>query len=1056
MNKKLCKRYIASALATLIIAGNIDLSVLAEPINSLSLEKRDDIYQAHIWNSKTGDGLVVTENGPDFTALGGSIKAGDSLVYNNVDFKNGELTTMMVSLAALNADRNKQIEVRLDSAEGELIGTINIDPSNDLRVFKEHYVSISEISGVHDIALVFKSDMSSEIDFFVFSEYDGTETEEEFDNRMQWFRDAKFGQFIHWGAYAQAGGEYKGRWVQYSEWIMNHLKISKEDYAKDIAKPFNPTEFNAEEVVKLAKEAGQEYLVFTTRHHEGFSMYDTEIREFKDYQLMGYGDYEGADPTEELAKECKKQGVKFGTYYTIYDWHDKTQDNFGHYMEPGQKEEYKTRMKGQLREIIEKYDTELLWFDGEWPDWWTKEDGREFYRYLRTLKPSLVINNRVGKKNPDDGDYGTPEQEIPAGGLDYDWESCMTLNRSWGYHKTDENWKSSQVVIENLVDCASKGGNYLLNVGPDEEGRVPQGSANILKEVGTWMDVYGDSVYGTRISCFNKLPRGVRATTKEGKVYLHFTEWQAENAVKIPALVNQINGMKIMGTDINVNYTELKDGILIETPNYAGNKYDTVIEIDVEGKPEQVPSDVNENLAPKAINVETSNYYQNDTTYAGRKAVDGDENTRWATDDNTTTATLDLTFESPITFNKATFKAYESARNKIDAYNIEYWDGEKWVVGFVGGKMGGDTEVNFAPITSDKIRLHVTDSLNPSIYEFQIFNEEITSLEITSDLSNKILSSDGFTMEGTAQGGTSVEVLVKSNNTSPVAFNADVNADGTWKADISKIGEGVKNVRVALKDVDGSIIEVVNTTLKVRDKGKNLAAHKDIEVSSEYTQDPGYDKTMVIDEDLTTRWAPANGDRTPTMAVNFGEKTTFDTIIISEMLDEWVNPNVYRCLKFKVEYFNGQEWRLIEEGTTIGEELTLKFDPVTGEKVRLTILENTPANNYAPANIVEFEVYNTNKEEVKEDVRKVENLSVADKGSNWVKLAWEAPKEGTEVAEYIIYKDGKEIDRVKSDAALEYEAIGLKLNSIYGFKVVAKGRNGAESKPVSLNIRTTK
>lgn len=1056
MKKSSYKKYIASTLAGLVIAGNVDLSVLAKASNTLSLEARDDIFQAHLWETNNSEGIIVTDNGPDFTSIGGDIKSGDNIVYNDIDFKNGELNTMMITLAALNADRGKTIEIRLDSPQGEVIGTTTIDSSNDLRVFKEHYIDISSVSGVHDIAIVFKDDMNVELDFFVFSEYDGTETPEEFDQRMQWFRDAKFGQFIHWGAYAQAGGEYKGQWVQYSEWIMDYLRISKEDYANDIAKKFNPKEFNAEQVVKLAKEAGQEYLVFTTRHHEGFSMYDTEIREFKDYQLNGFGDYNGSDPTEELAKECKKQGVKFGTYYTIYDWHDKSQENLGNYIDPAQKEEYKTRMKGQLREIIEKYDTELIWFDGEWPSWWTKEDGREFYKYLRTLKPSLVINNRVGKKHPDDGDYGTPEQEIPPTGLDYDWESCMTLNRSWGYHKTDENWKSPQIVIDNLVDVASKGGNYLLNVGPDEEGRVPQGSANILKEVGTWLDVYGESIYGTRISCFTRLPKGVKATTKEGKIYLHFSDWQSEDVIKIPAIKNNINSMKIMGTDIEVNYTDVKDGILIETPKYEADKYETIIEIDVDGKPEQVPSDMNINLAPKAVNVQESNYHQNNADYKGSKAVDGDENTRWATDDNTKNATLDLTFESPITFNKANFKAFESVRNKINAYNIEYWDGEKWVVGFEGGQMTGDTQVTFDPITSDKIRLNVTDALNPSIYEFQIFNEEITSLELTSELENKILSSDGFEMAGTAQGGTSVEVLVKSNNTSPITFNADVNEDGTWKTQISKIGEGTKNVRVALKDKDGSILEVINTVVKVRDKGTNFAMGKNINVSSEYTQDPGYDKTMVIDGDLSTRWAPANGDKTPTMTVDFGQKTTFDTVIISEMLDEWVTPNAYRCLKFKLEYNDGTAWKVIEEGTTIGKELELKFKPVTGNQVRLTVLENTPANNYAPANILEFEVYNTNKEEIKEDIKKVENLRVEDKESNALTLKWDAPKAGTEVENYIIFKDGKEVARVNANENLEFKATNLKSNTLYGFKVVAQGIGGSTGKAVSVNARTAK
>ncbi|MEG1287219.1 MAG: discoidin domain-containing protein, partial [Clostridium sp.] len=197
-------------------------------------------------------------------------------------------------------------------------------------------------------------------------------------------------------------------------------------------------------------------------------------------------------------------------------------------------------------------------------------------------------------------------------------------------------------------------------------------------------------------------------------------------------------------------------------------------------------------------------------------------------------------------------------------------------------------------------------------------------------------------------------------------------------------------------------------------------------------------------------------DKTPTMTVDLGQMTKFDTVIISEMLDTWVTPNQYRCLKFKVEYYDGNKWEVINEGTTIGEELTINFDSVTGSKIRLTVLENTPNNNNSPANIVEFEVYNTKEDEVVEDIKKVTNLKVTEKFANSVKLSWEAPKEGTEVAEYIIYKDGKEIDTVSSIEKLEYEAENLRTNTNYGFKVVSKGTGGSVGKPVSVNVRTTK
>jgi len=376
------------------------------------------------------------------------------------------------------------------------------------------------------------------------------ESQAEKDARMEWWRDARFGMFIHWGLYAVPAGEYNGvKSDRIGEWIQDWANIPREEYEK-FADEFNPVEFDAAEWVGLAKDAGMKYMVITSKHHEGFSMFDSDV---SDYDIVESTPY-GKDPIAALSAECKNQGIKFCFYYSIMDWHHPSQyvDQEGRHRTAGhgrnsiipeQKEEYINYMKAQLRELVEKYDPEVLWFDGEWVDWWTEPDGKDLYTYCRSLKPSLIINNRVGKgrqgmqgmnKGPDyAGDFGTPEQEIPDTGLPgVDWESCMTMNDTWGFKSYDDNWKSTETLIRNLIDIASKGGNYLLNVGPTDKGVIPEASVIRLREMGEWMDVNGEAIYGTSASPFEDLEWG-RATVKDGKIYLSVFDWPS-GSLEVP------------------------------------------------------------------------------------------------------------------------------------------------------------------------------------------------------------------------------------------------------------------------------------------------------------------------------------------------------------------------------------------------------------------------------------------------------------------------------------------------------------------------------------------
>ena len=317
------------------------------------------------------------------------------------------------------------------------------------------------------------------------------ESGEEYQKRMKWFTDAKYGMFIHFGLYSQLGGEWEGEISKnYAEWIQANEDIPAQVYAM-LATTFNPKDFDADYIAKTAKTAGMKYIVITTKHHEGFCLWDSDYTNFD----VASTPFAGRDILAELSAACKKYGLKFCTYYSIIDWHHPSQERnidcsetgrkWGNIrMKTGKKAEYITYMKNQIRELVEKYDTEMLWFDGDWVYWWDLASGEDLYQYIRELKPDILINNRVAKREKFKKDFGTPEQEYPEDELKYNWEACYTLNNSWGFKKSDVDWKSADVVYEKLKDINSKGGNLLLNVGPDGNGHIPKESIDILLEVG--------------------------------------------------------------------------------------------------------------------------------------------------------------------------------------------------------------------------------------------------------------------------------------------------------------------------------------------------------------------------------------------------------------------------------------------------------------------------------------------------------------------------------------------------------------------------------------------
>jgi len=424
------------------------------------------------------------------------------------------------------------------------------------------------------------------------------ETKEQRDQRMKWWREAKFGMFIHWGLYAVPAGEWKGQQIGgIGEWIMNNARIPVAEYEK-LAAQFNPEKFDAKQWAAAIKDAGMKYLVITSKHHDGFCMFDSKLGGYNIVKATPFK----RDVLKELSEACKEEGVALCFYHSIMDWHhpDAQAPSFPDYNSARHNPDfprYAEHLRGQLKELLANYGhIGILWFDGEWIGDWSEAQGIALYNELRAMQPDLIINNRIGKsrkgmsgmsaENTSLGDYGTPEQEIPATGIPgADWESCMTMNDTWGYKKSDHNWKSAETLIRNLVDIASKGGNFLLNIGPTAEGEMPAASLERLAAIGKWMKVNSDSIYATSPSPFAKLPWG-RCTAKPGKLFLHVFNWPKDGKLEVPGLNNKVtNAFLLSAPFAPLKVADSEGKKTISLPADAPDAIDTVVVLDIEGEP---------------------------------------------------------------------------------------------------------------------------------------------------------------------------------------------------------------------------------------------------------------------------------------------------------------------------------------------------------------------------------------------------------------------------------------------------------------------------------------
>ncbi|MBW8332305.1 MAG: alpha-L-fucosidase [Prolixibacteraceae bacterium] len=532
-------------------------------------------------------------------------------------------------------------------------------------------------------------------------------------SKMQWWKDAKFGMFIHWGIYSVPAGKW-GSKTHYGEWIMHQAKIPRSDYSA-LAQQFNPTQFSAEDWVKLAKDAGQKYIVITSKHHDGFAMFGSKA---SPYNIVDATPFK-RDILKELADACRKYDMKLGFYYSqAQDWYhlggavsggvewDQTHvGDMGKYIEQ--------IAIPQVKEILANYgDVAVLWWDT--PINMTKEMTQKLADLLRPY-PNIITNNRLGADMG--GDLETPEQVIPATGFPgRNWEVCMTMNGHWGYNAWDDRWKSTTDLLQKLIDIVSKGGNFLLNVGPDAYGVIPEVCQQNLREMGDWLKINGESIYSTTSSPFPFLSWG-RATRKGQILYLHVFDWPKDGKLNVP-LTNKISKAYLLAdAKVPLKISSGKVNSAIQLPAFAPDKIASVVAIQFEGEPVVMPIPSHR----KKVSISSS-----EDEIMNVNLTDGDPKTVWKAARGEKNATIELDLEKPTSIQCLSliepWHPWSEIRQK---HELQYMEGSSWKTIFSGENDGTGLTRIFTPVTAQKFRLIVQNEKEaPGINELILFRAE--------------------------------------------------------------------------------------------------------------------------------------------------------------------------------------------------------------------------------------------------------------------------------------------------------------------------------------------
>lgn len=535
-------------------------------------------------------------------------------------------------------------------------------------------------------------------------------------NKMKWWNDAKFGMFIHWGVYATLAGAYEGeRFSRNGEWIMSYAKIPVDKY-KSYAKQFNPVKYNPEAWVKMAKDAGVKYIVITSKHCDGFALFDSKVTDWDMVDATPYG----KDLLKPLVAACRKEGIRIGFYYSqAMDWSrpgSTTTERWDKAQEGDMDAYLDSIAVPQVKEILSNYgDIDILWWDA--PVDMTKERAEKFIPILKQY-PGLITNDRLGGSYK--GDTETPEQFVPATGFSgRNWETCMTMNDTWGYKSYDTNWKSSTTLIRNLTDIVSKGGNLLLNVGPTAGGEIPEASIQRLADMGKWIRVNGESIYGTTASPFPFLSYG-RCTRKDQKLYLHVFNYPSNGLLGMPITNRIVRAYLLSDPAKSLKVTVRKENQqpLIHLPADIPDTVNTVVAVEFSGKLAVKPSPM--------IGVEAVVSSQNSIDEGGKNLTDGDRVTKWtaAKGEKSAHATVDLKKPVPI----ASLIVDEPGNiwsNIEQTITLQYKSGKDWKTIVTATTKGMGEKRNFKPVTARYFRLIIENKKGaPSLLEWQMYGPE--------------------------------------------------------------------------------------------------------------------------------------------------------------------------------------------------------------------------------------------------------------------------------------------------------------------------------------------
>ncbi len=524
------------------------------------------------------------------------------------------------------------------------------------------------------------------------------------DERLEWWKDARFGMFIHWGPVSLKGTEIG--WSRGDQ-------IPVDEYDA-LYKQFNPVRFNADEWVRLAKDAGMKYIVFTSKHHDGFCMWNTK---YTDHNIMNSPF--GRDVMKELAEACRKQGMALGFYHSTTDWYNPDfplTSPGGRVRRPvSNLEKYTVYLKNQSAEILNNYGPLLvMWYDV--PQEFDAVRGQGVIDYIRKIQPDILVNNRTGAK----GDFDTPEQRVGSFQNDRSWETCMTIGRQWAW-KPDDEVKSLEQCLQSLIRAAGGDGNLLFNVGPRPDGTIEPLQAERLREMGTWLGKYGYAIYGTRGGPFKPTDWGV-STRRGNKIWLHILRWSGNS----PRIILPDTGYEItrcvLADGGKVKLTKSNGKNVIEFDGNLLKPVNTIVELEIAGNAmDIIPVDI----SPQSLSYMKKTIASSDPNpdWTGAASVNNGDwvGSYWQPDSTDKKPWVEIDLGKPERVSKAII--YESGQ-AVKAFELQYMNGDKWTTLYKGTTIGSRTEFSFRPAETKLVRLVIGSfSSVPGIYEITLLNQ---------------------------------------------------------------------------------------------------------------------------------------------------------------------------------------------------------------------------------------------------------------------------------------------------------------------------------------------